>query len=551
MTPLNDQPGMGKNYILALVLSMLVLISYPFFLKMVSPPPAPFSASGERRTVASEPLTQAPALTEAEGPFFEPQEEPTVIPFESNLYQIEFSTFGGAITRLLYKGDEGRNELTRTLFYEGEINAPGLLGVRLLHQEADLTRTIFKLSRRDTYRNSIEFTYEKPGEYKLTKQFLLRDDAPLIEVALEIENLSPREKHFAFEIVSAINYEKKDKLEERFFESIVVADKIRTANVHKVSKKGFSVTENIQWSGLLKKYFALLVKPDWTPIANQAEADHDTMWSTLRMEPVSVPAGGVAERRIYVYAGPQRFETLEQSGMGFEAVLSKGFFGFFKVWLLRALKFCHRYTLNFGWAIIILTLLIKLAFTPLTHISYESMKKMQALQPKIKNLQERYKKDPTRMNKEMMGLYKRNRVNPMSGCLPMLLQIPVFIAFYQVLSEAIELKGAPWIWWIQDLSEPDRLMTFPFTLPMLGNGLNILPLLMIGSMYWQQKLTPQMGGSSEQMKIMSLMPFIFGFLFYGMPSGLVLYWFINNVLSIVHQVFIKRMVVVLHHEDSH
>jgi YidC/Oxa1 family membrane protein insertase len=149
----------------------------------------------------------------------------------------------------------------------------------------------------------------------------------------------------------------------------------------------------------------------------------------------------------------------------------------------------------------------------------------------------------------MMQLYKRNRVNPMGGCLPMLIQIPIFIAFYQVLSEAIELKGAPFIAWINDLSEPDRLFTFPVSIPFLGDSFHLLPILMLASMVWQQKLTPQAGATPEQTKIMAFMPLIFGFIFYKMPSGLVLYWFVNNVLSIIHQIFIKRMVVVLHHED--
>ena len=215
-----------------------------------------------------------------------------------------------------------------------------------------------------------------------------------------------------------------------------------------------------------------------------------------------------------------------------------------------ALKFLYRFTHNFGWAIILLTCVIKGAFTPLTHMSFENMKKMQALQPKLKNLQERYKNDPTSLNREMMQLYKRNKVNPMGGCLPMLLQIPIFIAFYQVLNETIELKGAPFIFWIKDLSEPDRLFHLPMTLPFIGDSFNLLPFFMLASMFFQQQLTPQTASTPEQAKMMQFMPLIFGVMFYQMPSGLVLYWFINNTLSVIHQVFVKRMVIVLHHEDK-
>ena len=135
----------------------------------------------------------------------------------------------------------------------------------------------------------------------------------------------------------------------------------------------------------------------------------------------------------------------------------------------------------------------------------------------------------------------------MSGCLPMVLQIPVFIAFYQVLDQTVELKGEPFILWIRDLSAPDRAWTLPMALPFLGDAVNILPLLMLGSMVWQQRLTPQTGPPDQQ-KIMMIMPIVFGFIFYSMPSGLVLYWFVSNMLSIFHQLFVKGKALP-HHEE--
>src|SRR3989338_7350631 len=163
--------------------------------------------------------------------------------------------------------------------------------------------------------------------------------------------------------------------------------------------------------------------------------------------------------------------------------------GTLRLWMLLGLDYFFHLTGNYGVAILVLTLLIKLLFTPLTHFSYQSMGKMHALQPKMKALQSQHKNDPQRLNKEMMELYRRNRVNPLGGCLPMVLQIPIFIAFYQVLSTAADIKGEPFMFWIRDLSEPDRAWTLPFTLPFLGDGINILPILMLGSMVWQQRLT--------------------------------------------------------------
>ncbi|MBI3307718.1 MAG: membrane protein insertase YidC, partial [Candidatus Omnitrophica bacterium] len=426
----------------------------------------------------------------------------------------------------------------------------GLFGVRLINQDEDLANTVFKLNRSDKENGVFEFVFEKPGEYRLTKEFALNNETPVIDLRVRVENVSPREKHFPLGIYYAIQYGQVENLQQEMFEAVVsTPEKIEARHQHDIAKKGMSVSKEILWGGLIRKYFALLIKPDYKAIASESKADEEKIETDLRLEPLTIAAGASEQHDFLIYAGPQRYETLKSFDLGFEDLLSRGFFGTFKIWLLRALKFSHRFTHNFGWDIIILTLILKGLFTPLTHMSFESMKKMQAIQPKMKSLQERYKKDPSRLNREMMELYKRNRVNPMAGCLPMLCQIPVFIAFYQVLNEAIELKGAPFIFWIQNLSEPDRLFHFGFTIPFVGDAFHFLPLLMIGSMVWQQKLTPQVGSTPEQAKMFAFMPVIFGFIFYKMPSGLVLYWFVNNMLSIIHQIFVKRMVVVLHHED--
>jgi YidC/Oxa1 family membrane protein insertase len=173
---------------------------------------------------------------------------------------------------------------------------------------------------------------------------------------------------------------------------------------------------------------------------------------------------------------------------------------------------------------------------------------MQAIQPKVKALQEQYKSDPQQMNKAVMEMYRKNKVNPLGGCLPLLLQMPIFIALYQTLTQSIELRGAKFFWWIKDLSAPDSFYTLPFSIPLLGNHVNILPLLMIGSMIWQQKLTPTASASKEQAKMMLLMPVVFGFIFYNLPAGLVLYWFINNVLTILHQSMMRTKNLLPHHE---
>lgn len=552
----NESP-LEKNYVLALVLCLLVLFSYPFFLKWVSPPAeTPMEevkavlAGTTSPTGLAESVLSPTTLSPAEGPFLEQPVQPTIVDFKNANYEIRFSTLGGTVTRLAYRG-EPSEAVSGTLFFEGETNRSGLFGLTLLHEQTDLSQMQFKLNRRDEDRDFFEFVYEKPGDFRLTKGFYFSSKDPVIGMEVGIENLSGRERHFPLELTYGLDTSSEEGRKDSMPEAVAFTDKVKTANIGKVTKKGFTLSEEILWVGAFKKYFTILIKPPWKAIDLRVTAKDNLFWGRLRMEPVTLASGEKKSGEFFIYAGPQRYETLKSYDVGFENVLSRGIFGIFKIWLLKGLKFTNGFTHNYGWAIIIVTLLLKGLFAPLTHMSYKSMEKMKVLQPKTKALQERYKSDPQKLNKEMMELYKKHRVNPMGGCLPMLLQIPVFIAFYQVLNEAIELNGTPFIWWITDLAKPDTLFTFPMTLPLLGDGFHFLPLLMIGSMFWQQKLTPQVGTNPEQQKIFAFMPLIFGFIFYKMPSGLVLYWFVNNVLSIIQQVFVKRLAGAVLHHDEH
>jgi len=193
--------------------------------------------------------------------------------------------------------------------------------------------------------------------------------------------------------------------------------------------------------------------------------------------------------------------------------------------MLWLLKFFYNLIHNYGVAIILLTIVIKLILYPLTHKSFKSMKEMQKIQPKITALREKYKDNKEMLNKEIMTLYRTQKVNPLGGCLPMLLQIPVFFALYKVLLDSIELRHAPFIFWIQDLSAKD-----PYY---------ITPILMGASMFIQQKMTPQVGDPT-QAKLMLMLPIVFTFMFLNFPSGLVIYWLVNNLLSIAQQFYINK-----------
>jgi len=252
--------------------------------------------------------------------------------------------------------------------------------------------------------------------------------------------------------------------------------------------------------------------PDGKPVAGSV------------LQVLLAPAGGELDGQLL--GAPKEYDLLHAIGGGVERTLDFGMFGFISVIFLKALRWIYGVVGNYGLAIILLTVVIRVLLFPLMHTSTVSMRRMQKLQPKVKEIQARYKKkkgDPqsrAKMNQEMMALYKEEGVNPMGGCLPMLVQLPILWALYTLFLKAIELRHAPFFGWIQDLSAKD-----PYY---------ITPILMTATMWLQQRLAPQIGDPQQQ-RIMRLLPFIFGFMFLQFPSGLVLYWLVNNVLTIIQQ----------------
>jgi len=227
------------------------------------------------------------------------------------------------------------------------------------------------------------------------------------------------------------------------------------------------------------------------------------------------------------YVGPKEYERLAAIDPRLTDIIEYGFFTFIAKPLFKVLLALYHFVGNWGWAIVILTIIIRIILFPLTLKGMLSMQKLKDLAPKIKEIQQKYKGDPQKMNLHMMQLYKKYNVNPMSGCLPMLLQIPIFFAIYRVLLNAIELKGAPWILWIKDLSAPD-----PYY---------VLPILMGVTMYIHQKLTPTTITDPMQKKIFEWLPVVFTFFFLTFPAGLTLYWFTNNILSIIQQLIVNKI----------
>jgi len=249
--------------------------------------------------------------------------------------------------------------------------------------------------------------------------------------------------------------------------------------------------------------------------------------------------GESVTQTLKLYAGPKKYSLLRKLGLHQEDVMDFGMWSPVCKFLLIVLNATYSIIPNYGIAIILLTVLIRVLFWPLTHKSTESMKKMQELQPLIAELRKKYKDNPKKMQEETMGLYKKNKVNPVSGCLPMLIQIPVFIALFVVLRSAIELRFADFLW-IKDLSEQERLIPFGFTVPLLGwDALNILPIFMAAAQAWQQSMTPATDAAQQKM-LLYLMPGMMLVMFYTMPSALVLYWSANTVSMIAQQLIQKQ-----------
>ena len=293
----------------------------------------------------------------------------------------------------------------------------------------------------------------------------------------------------------------------------------------------------VGWAAHVDSYFMCALIPGKGDIGSFTAVGQEKVRTVLAGGIMKLASGETKEFRYEGYFGPKKLAYLKETGYDLAKAINFGWFDILAKPMLYLLNFFYSVLGNYGIAIILLTCLIKGSFWPITQKGMKSMKNMQKLQPKVAKLREKHKDDPARMNQEMMALYKTYKVNPVGGCLPMLIQIPFFFALYRVLMAAIELRHAPFMFWINDLSAPDRLM-IGFDIPVL-HGIPVLTILMGASMYLQQKMTPTTADPT-QAKIMQFLPVIFTVMFINFASGLVLYWFVNNLLSILQQQLINR-----------
>jgi YidC/Oxa1 family membrane protein insertase len=459
------------------------------------------------------------------------EEKETIVQTEK--YSIVFSDIGGVIKNISlkdYQEDDKALVLCKAPQGDGifSMTSAGLAG---------LAQGRYKATKGKDY---LEYRFEEPGVAEVVKRYNFYKSFNYMDLVVTIKNLSSGNISFQYDIKGPLGMAKADKIVGRSFleADTLVDDKMwRKKAVKGMQEK----TGNIAWTALKNRYFAVVLKP-FTPPQSVVlqEAPGKDLVTILRNRSLVLRPGEKAENAYLLYAGTLDEKKLAAIGYEMNRIVDYGIFGGISKFLLSTLRFFHKGTKNWGAAIILLTLLINGILFPLTKKSVTSMHQMKKVQPHMQKLKELHKDNPQKLNKEMMELYKKYNVNPLSGCLPLLLQMPVFISLYQGLIRSIELKGASFLW-VKDLSRPDAV-GLPFSLPVIGASINILPLLMVGMMVVQQKISQGAGAqaltgdqASQQKMMMTMFPLLFGFLFYNMPAGLVLYWLTNTVLMTTEQ----------------
>lgn len=366
------------------------------------------------------------------------------------------------------------------------------------------------------------------------------------EIGLEIKVRNGSSEPIDDNLIVAIRSNLQPARDSRYVFSgpaALINGKLEEIKIDKEKVERDKLAGRIAWVAHEDQYFARAIIPENAPEASLGVfVTPEKALETTYIDPSGpVPANKERTYRYKLYFGPKSLDELGSIGGEISRIVDFGFFDIIAKPLLHAMNLLYRYIPNYGVVIMIITFIVKALFWPLSTKSYKSMSQMKKLQPKMQEIRSKYKDDRKMMNQEIMNLYKLYKVNPLGGCLPMILQIPVFFAFYKMLYQAIELRHAPFLWWINDLAAPDRLFNFDVKIPLMAPpyGIPVLTIIMGASMFLQQRMSPP-PGDPAQAKLMMFMPIFFTAIFINFPSGLVLYWLVNNILSMAQQYFIAK-----------
>jgi YidC/Oxa1 family membrane protein insertase len=547
-----------RNLFLAFALSFAVLILWSTLVgPRRAPPPTPSELQGSAEAPAPESTpsrSTLPPLTAAEAPVAPLVPSAVALPpgerihYETPLYRAELDTRGAGIAHwelrhfdsgaragrepiVLTTGREPLASLLVTPFDE--------LGV------GDLSRELFEVEEQNA--GVFAFHLEREG-IAVHKTYVFREDSYAFELRVEVENRSAKLIVPRFAVNWPAHTRPGQDFREQalgvFHDGSVVREPLsgfgRSGFFGGAPDRTVEFPREVDWAGVLTTYFVGAVLPENPTQASARFVSVTAGESGLAQvffEPVQVPPGQSVMRVFRAYLGPLEPGSLAELpalmgaidlGWSWVAPLTRGF-----GWLLSVL---HSVVPNYGLAIILLTIMVRLAMVPLTNKQMRSMERMRALAPQLQELKEKYGDDRQKQSEEMMGLYRREKVNPLGGCLPMILQLPVFIGLFYALRSSIQLRQAPFFGWIDDLSAPDQL----FMIPGLDLPFRVLPLVMGATMVVQQRITPMQMDPAQAKMMMTVMPIMMTFVFYQFASGLVLYWMVSNVLAITHQLWIGR-----------
>lgn len=532
---------MDKRTILALGLTLGILIVFQMFFLPKEPP--------KQAPVQTQPQTETPAKPITSGGIPEPKKDSDttareVSPVkggkkatqyftaETPYLKVTFSDLGGGISsvelkkyKAAVKSDKQKEIIENITPYT---YTPRVFQ-QLTRNESVADSTYFKPDRTTIAvtdkAETLTLTGALENGSKIKKIYTFYPDNYTIDIKIEMEHTDIKDVYYDFTLIS-------DKKESSYvFKGPFVYD-TKLQQVEKIDNP-VEFNNKYSYAGFDEGFFTFI----WIP-----EKESKPALTILKTE-TNVPVMRLAATKGILsgklYFGPKKSEILRSLNVKAEKIIDFGWFDIIAKPLILGLNFSNRLTHNYGIDIILLTILIKIIFHPLSVKSYRSMKKMQELQPLMKNLREKYANDKQKLNQEVMALYKTKGINPMGGCLPMIIQIPVFFALYKGLSGAIELRHAPFMFWINDLSAPEDL--FSFTVAGFNLPIRILPLIMGITQVIQQKMTPTSVDPLQE-KMMLIMPIFLTFVFWGFPSGLVLYWTVNNIISIGQQYYINKQV---------
>lgn len=551
---------MERRALLAAVLCLVVLVAYQEALRYFYPAPAEETAAGQLSAPAEVPSPLPPSAEVIESPERDSPPaavaEPAVV--ETDLFTARIAPVGGRIASLRLK--KYRTSVTAEsepleMIQVGSASASPL-GVRLASDDGkvveDDTKITYTVEPTDLVvsgatTGTLTLRGTAPSGAVITKTLVFSGSSYPIGVEIGVSGASEKLTRIGIgwrhQIAEAVSGDP----EAHYRGTIVLQDKkvVRELSTALTGSQPRVSEAPVGWVGYADHYFLAALIPA-EPAVTRATVSPETGGVQLLLS--SARPAGDTPARFTIYVGPKDVALLEGAGSKLDRAVDFGWFSFLAIPLLRLMKLFNSVTGNYGVDIILLTILIKVLFIPLTNRSMKSMRDMQRLQPQMAKLREKYKDDRETLNKEMIELYRRHRVNPLGGCLPMLLQFPVFIGLYQALSQAIELRHAPFAFWVHDLSAHE---CYPWPgqgvisgcneFAVLGVPIPILVLLMGGSMILQQALSPASGmDPAQQRMMMVLMPVMFTVMFINFPSGLVLYWLVNNVLTIAQQWWANR-----------